>query len=111
MTFNPDLKLREAVFSKLWMRRPLAPEFLWEDSNGNFYKASELPPIETSWEVCAEYLVPFLHGQYRYYIDWSLKTKSYWFSWQSTENASVEYESEIQNNNIALAACQAFRMV
>ena len=67
-----------------------------------------LPPIETSWEVCAEYLVPFMRGNnYHWYIPAPRRGEPIKFIWVTGRNS----EAEIHNDNIALAACKAFMEV
>lgn len=116
MIFQPDLKLREAVFKKIgileideaqngcyWKLKGSVIGRIWSKNNP---ARSYLPPLETSWEVCAEYLVPFMRER-----SWGYTAKDYSFMWESKHNQQKWERAEIQNDNIALAACQAFMEV
>ena len=70
-----------------------------------------LPPISSVWEVCAEFLVAFMRGNgYRYRIT-TLGT----FVWEPIIKIKgddcLAPIAEIKNDNIALAACEAFMEV
>ena len=70
----------------------------------------ELPPISSSWEVCAEYLVPFMGGKGYEWTAQGFKQDSnvMHFLWWGDEDSSC---AKIKDDNIALAACEAFMEV
>jgi len=120
-----NLELREQVFMKMgavWIRpdpinRPNSYSWVMDNFEISIRLPDEepapriLPPIETTWEVTAKYLVPFMRGK-----GWSWdKQNSFgmtghkeWFIWRETKNP---IRAEIINDNIALAACEAFMEV
>ena len=111
MTFQPDLEVREKVFRKMeWKtgkgnlvgNQVLPKGYRWLSPNGDYYK--ELPPIETTWEVCAEYLVPFMREKHCDYLYDSC------FEWENGDGHTIG-SAEIHNDNIALTACKAFMEV
>ncbi len=68
------------------------------------WRARQLPPISSSWEVCAKYLVPFM------------REKGFWYSiynthfWWMCENEK-HIQAEIIDHKISEAACKAFMEV
>ena len=119
MTFQPDLELREKVFIKMeWEQLDAGRDTddLWwwkkDKSDGGYFQ--ELPPIETSWEVCVEYLVPFMRERG---IKWDIVNSrrpntGRLFCWREKSTAEfLDKGLEIHNDNIALAACEAFMEV
>ena len=105
--FEQDLELKEKVFHRLGYKNRGG---WWDKPNGTvwLYSPEELPPIETSWEVCAEFLVPFMRGEYYRYRITSLGT----FAWEPIldikDDDCEAPKAEIHNDNIVLAACKAF---
>jgi hypothetical protein len=114
--FEEDFELREKVFKKMgWTQESTDTHtsFWWTDHEMNEHEEI-LPPIETTWEVCAKYLVPYMRGKC---WSWS-KQNSFsnacfpymggskeWFVWRELKNP---IKAEIINDNIARAACEAF---
>jgi len=70
----------------------------------------ELPPIDSQWEVCAKYLVPFMREKgYEY----NLESDGY-FWWITRNNKKMWIRiqgAELKDDNIAEAACKAFMEV
>lgn len=72
------------------------------------------PPIETSWEVCAEYLVPFMREKG---WDYEIKREDYGgfsshFEWTyGPDSSKHDINAKIINDNLALAACEAFLQI
>ena len=130
MTFQPDLELREKVFGKMGWELRVQEEVenddgihkkhvWWNPITGNhnfalWYEvenASEhLPPVEISWEVCAEYLVAFMRDQN---CEWAVSQNPMSigkdFVWYGCQHG--DKGEEIKDDNIALAACKAFMEV
>ena len=116
-----NLELREQVFRKMGcvLENLYSDEFEYEsyyiwrkpEWRGTDQWWKNLPPIETTWEVTAKYLVPFMRGN-----GWSWdKQNSFgmtghkeWFIWRETKNP---IRAEIINNDLARAACEAFMEV
>jgi len=70
----------------------------------------ELPPISSSWEVCAKYLVPFMREKGWEFICEGKYTDNKDYrqaGWENTYIAGVA----IKDDNLALAACEAFMEV
>jgi len=121
MTFKQDLKLRESVFRKMGWEKVVWSKEKGRHKNGkwvhpdNFIELEALPPIETSWEVCTEYLVSFMDNK-----GWKYRLEDNKFVWARKELPHYTYADygiqfavteTIKNDNIALAACQAFMEV
>ena len=69
---------------------------------------NKLPPISSSWEVCAEYLVPFMRErEFYYFVSYMSGSDFPFFSWEH-EDLNMIRQIKIKNDNIALAACEAF---
>ncbi len=92
----------------------------WRNQHGQ-NNMSELPPISSSWEVCAKYLVPFMRERgFRYAIFACHENRGpdlpEWyncFRWvpEMSLSGQKHYDMEIKDDNIALAACQSFTEV
>jgi len=73
----------------------------------------KLPPIETTWEVAAEYLVPFMRGK-GYVMEIREGSLLSWLGTREVVNLDGPpnvFYAEIKNDNLALAACEAFMEV
>lgn len=102
--FKDDLELREKVFRKM---NRLA--YFWTDEHlwSKGESAGHLPPIEKDWQVTAEYLVPFMRGRgWMYSVFFSGD-----FCWEMQGGKYQSSVTEITNDNIARAACEAFLRV
>ena len=115
MTFQPDLELREKVFIKIeWEQLDAGRDTddLWwwkkDKSDGGYFQ--ELPPLEITWEVCAEFLVPFMREKGFDYqiVIWPTDMEVFKFG---NLLKNISYHAEIKDDNIALAACKAFMEV
>ena len=74
------------------------------------YITSKPPPIETTWEVTAQYLVPFMREKgYQYECGDLDGVFSFW--WFDEINGYGHKKAEIKDDNLALAACEAFMEV
>ncbi len=114
MTFQPNLKLREAVFRKMgWKLKADTninskhySELFWWTPSGVRYKEDELPPIETDWSVTAQFLAAFMRERG---FDWEVSTYPYnegkYFVWIGKR---LDGTADIHNDNISEAACRAF---
>lgn len=123
--FKPDLELREKVFRKMGWKKEnefLAPgpykdiidraEHLYNWAHPTIPKQlEELPPLETSWEVCAEYLVPWMRRKKYQPLAGVNDIGEEFFRWFHENNFNVKREVLMQGFNIPLAACQAFMEV
>ena len=78
----------------------------WKNKiTGAVIASDELPPISSSWEVCAKFLVAFMRERgYTYYI---LTTGD--FAWRRKDHYVVI--AEIKDHDLALAACETFMEV
>lgn len=115
--FKEDLELREKVFKRMgWELTSLNYFGLhWKYPDmpvltaGNVIWEDELPPIETDWQVTAQYLLPFMRGKgFGYELLENESGIKVYFHWMPRHIHSGCSTSEIINDNIALAACQAF---
>ena len=104
------MTLDEKVFRKMGLLKDLWTDgALWSKGES----AGHLPPISSSWEVCAEYLVPFMReGGWDYTIyssHFNYKSEDYspLFIWWRNEGY-VSSEVVIKDDNIAFAACESF---
>ena len=111
--FKEDLELRSAVFRKmgyihidLYDDVEIEPYLIWRlpDSDREEWWRN-LPPIETSWEVCAKYLIPFMRER-----GWNYHIVSGQFSWEWA-SWEKQHSVDVIDHNIALAACKAFMEV
>ena len=123
-----EAELREQVFRKMgWRKKPFTLDsgkvienLYWDITATEFdtekmYPPLLLPPIETSWEVCAKYLVPFMRERG---YSWTATVyqfsdrlhSDFHFEWWHETKTTV-YESDIKDDNIAEAACKAFMEV
>lgn len=124
--FKSDLELRQAVFEKMgyeYIDMIGGNPYGWfypKPTDGRYYGNrhagfTELPPIETSWEVCAKYLVPWMRERgFGYEIMvYNDKLGHYFFWYGQVVNGEFQdrCRAEIQNDNLALAACEAFMEV
>lgn len=117
MKFQEDLELRKRAFEKMgWSFIPERER--WCQGNGPIDSPvkgddpNALPPIETSWEVCAERLALFMKGKgWTYTIENHDLKKAGWkmyFVWWDYAGINGWEKKEIINDNIARAACEAF---
>ena len=123
--FKPDLELRQAVFEEMgaeWHEDQDAKGGLlfqwWLNNNpiSDWTFCEEpspelLPPIETSWEVCAEYLVPWMRERgYTYFVlDQQMDidgTTCFHFGWDK-KGMLCDF-TVIKNDNLPKAACEVF---
>ena len=120
--FKEDLELREAVFKKIGFYqedlyfgalKETYPVWRKEGWDRNDWWQN-LPPIETDWQVTAEYLVKYMREKGWDYEIWQYTKKEEMpkqFCWlQEPDNNGMRSDTwhEIQNDNIAEAACRAF---
>ena len=104
-----NLELRHQVFEKMGYVPPDNYCGEWGHESGDIETFVELPPIETTWEVTAKYLVPFmLEKGYGYEIDME-PSDGYLFYWSSSAQDAAS--GLIINHDHALAACEAFMEV
>lgn len=102
------MTLREQVFRKMgWSFKTIHGCSRWVGVSSGV-PFNELPLIDEQWEVCARYLVPFMRE--RFGVDWYVRVRNKYgkfFCW-----AKPGYESKgecnVENHNIAEAACKAF---
>lgn len=100
-----EMTLTEQVFRKMgW----LYADKYWSHPDSDIYCEDKVPPISSSWEVCAKWLVPFMGDNGYQYDIWTVakSIKIYYFRWD-TQNTPTE----IKDDNIAEAACKAFMEV
>jgi len=112
------MNLREQVFRKMggwtYLEKSEFGPAQWTDGNNGYY---ELPPIDSSWEVCAKYLVPFMREKgYEYNIkshSTHCNQKSFeWLELGTTEDMILCVTSaEIIDDKLPEAACKAFMEV
>ena len=101
------MTLDEKVFSKMGFKFKNTGYNLGLYGPDETYYGTPTPPISSSWEVCAEYLVPFMRERnYRYQIT---KTGDFW--WESYSHKDEPYGAEIIDHKISEAACKAFMEV
>ena len=117
-------ELNKKVFKKLgWIYSIFVDHpagiFKWYPPNEfDFDKGfKELPPISSTWEDCAKYLVPFMRGKG---FNWGTEygapmgggpydgQQLHEFYWHHTGKFVTVF---IENDNIAFAACKAFMEV
>ena len=115
MTFQPDLKLREKCFRRMgdnWaviVRGGQKVGWICHSTDERF---DNLPPIETSWEVCAEYLVPFMREKgWGLHISISEGDQESYFNWGRNDKPPFAVGVDIVDDNIPLATCKAFMEV
>lgn len=131
-----DKSLDQRVFEKMgWeyklLQHPNVPGDLgygWVLSAGQFF--TKLPPISSSWEVCAKFLVGFmrqkgyifriqLNTKNSYMLTYNLEKQDDWIMGPKDTMLNIteenpdwwEIETEIKDDNIAFAACEAFMEV
>jgi len=76
------------------------------DDNG---WCNRLPPIDSQWEVCAKYLVPFMRerpGKWEWEVFINMLGQKM-FIWKDIQAVGII----IKDDNIAEAACEAFMEV
>ena len=133
MTFQPDLELRVEVCKRIgfiltdYRDYSFSGGIAGPDVNGwfhweykkkwislNFHPDEDhriyLPSIETTWEVCAEYLVPFMMEKDQTYQVSNHYYEGMHFQWGALDMNGYGpiTMAEIINDNIALAACKSF---
>lgn len=109
------MTLDEKVFRKIGYTIKESRNQIWNLWYDGKYKpmlyVREGRRIISSWEVCAKYLVPFMRERgFKYHIpDPTEEYEDHWFWWR---NYITEARCEkIKDDNIALAACEAFMEV
>ena len=105
--FEPDLELREKVFRKMgYERKDDGHKVFWRTDERLFLEP--LPLIETSWEVCAKYLVPFMRDKgWGFYVSCDNESENY-FNWGRNDKPPFAVGADIVEYNSALAACKAY---
>lgn len=94
-----------------WYRKPFK-SLVDEDKVRFNFHGSTLPNWDESWEGCAKYVVPWMRERDFYYvIDGSYNHCSeICFDWKKIDSDYHRYQV-VENDNLALAACQAFTEV
>lgn len=132
-----EMTLTEQVFRKMGAELKIVPDrvhpfcnyWAWHLNNKQIaqeyargkdekppHLANSLPPISSSWEVCAKWLVPFMEEAgfswvTRKTLGWAATgSKMKYFVWDNTEQNTI-LEFVIVKNDIAEAACKAFMEV
>lgn len=111
------MTLIEQVFRKMgYIRKDDGHKIFWSHPDlaygENKLFLEPLPLIDSQWEVCAKYLVPFMRERLFDYDITNNPIPLKRFRWGDIEDGVVcwntKWSAEIKDDNIAKAACEAF---